>query len=83
MAITETRGMTRAELLELASRSLTTDLPTAGRAWGMGRNTAFDLYHKGQFPVEVLKLGRRLRVRTADLVAALDDRAPAGAGQVA
>jgi hypothetical protein len=34
--------MTREELLALAKRELTTDLPTAGRAWGIGRTLSFD-----------------------------------------
>lgn len=77
MTTTGTRGMTRAELEDLAARSLTTDLVTAGAAFGMGRSTAYDLHRRGEFPVEVLRLGRLLRVRTADLVRALGDHQPA------
>jgi hypothetical protein len=64
--------MTREELQALAARSLTTDVVTAGKAYDMGRAQAYELARRGEFPVPVLKLGHRLRVRTADLVAALD-----------
>jgi hypothetical protein len=64
--------MNRPDLLALAERSLTTDVVTAGRAFGMGRTQAYELASRDAFPVPVLHLGSRLRVRTADLVAALD-----------
>lgn len=64
--------MNRAELQALAERSLTTDVVTAGRAFGMGRALAYDLAGRDAFPVPVLRFGHRLRVRTADLLAALD-----------
>jgi len=64
--------MNRSQLLELAERELTTDIPTAGRAFGMGRSLSYELARHDQFPVEVLHIGHRLRVRTADLLAALD-----------
>lgn len=66
-------SMTRAELCELAQRSTTTDLPTAGRALGIGGNLAYELHARGEFPAEVrvLRLGRKLRVPVADLLAYL------------
>lgn len=63
--------MTRAELCELAQRTTTTDLPTAGRALGIGGNLAYELNARGEFPVRVLRLGRKLRVPVADLLAYL------------
>lgn len=72
-----TAGMTRSELRELAAGSPTTDLPTAGRALGIGTNLAYELHARGEFPVRVVKLGRRkLRVPVADLLAFLG--VPAG-----
>jgi hypothetical protein len=60
--------MTRVELCELAQRSTTTDLPTAGRALGIGGNLAYELNTRGEFPVRVLRLGRKYRVPVADLL---------------
>lgn len=72
--------MTRDELLALPT---VVDVPTAGRCYGIGRETAYDLARRGAFPVPVLKLGRLLRVRSADLIADLcpnsSEAAPASA----
>jgi predicted DNA-binding transcriptional regulator AlpA len=59
------RGMTRDELLALPA---TIGLPTAGRAIGIGRNQAYDLAARGEFPCKVLKLGSRYKVVTSDLL---------------
>jgi hypothetical protein len=60
--------VTRSELLALAATSLTTDIVTAGKAFGMGRALSYELASRDAFPVDVLRLGHRLRVRTADLL---------------
>ena len=60
--------MTRAELLELEQAAPTTDLPTAGRALGIGGNLAYELHPRGEFPVRVQRLGRKYRVPVADLL---------------
>lgn len=62
------RGMTRDELLALPAAI---DLPTAGRAFGFGRNKAFELARRGEFPVRVLRLGNSYRVPTAEVLRAL------------
>lgn len=62
--------MTRDELLALPP---TTDAETAGRAIGIGRALAYDLVRRGEFPVRTLRLGRRVRVPTADLLALLGE----------
>lgn len=41
--------------------------PTAARPFNLGRTIAFRLARRGEFPVEVLKVGGRYQVRTADL----------------
>lgn len=46
------------------------DVPTAGRAYGIGERHAYELARRGEFPVPVRRLGRLLRVRRADI---LDD----------
>lgn len=60
--------MSTREVLELPA---VVNLPTAGRAFGLGRDTAYRLYQSGEFPAEVLRLGRQLMVRRADLLDAL------------
>lgn len=62
---------TRAAAIQLAAEQTTTDLPVAGAFFGMGINASYEAYHRGEFPCRVLKLGKRLRVPTADLLAAL------------
>lgn len=62
------RGLTRDELLALPAAI---DLPTAGRALGIGRNKAFELAQRGEFPVRVLRLGNSYRVPTAEVLKAL------------
>lgn len=63
--------MSRDELLELARAELTVDIETAGRAYGIGRAKAYQLAMEGTFPIQVLKIVGRYRVRTAALVADL------------
>jgi predicted DNA-binding transcriptional regulator AlpA len=47
------------------------DVPTAGRLLGLGRSAAYDLIVAGRWPTPVLRLGRRLRIPTAPLLALL------------
>ncbi|MFE0642125.1 DNA-binding protein [Streptomyces sp. NPDC058877] len=56
--------MTRDELLSLP---VTVDVETAGRAFGVGRTVAYRMVRDGDFPVPVLRVGNKLRVRTAEL----------------
>jgi excisionase family DNA binding protein len=41
--------------------------PDAAAHLGLPRSTAYRLAEVGRFPVEVVKVGSKLRVRTADL----------------
>jgi hypothetical protein len=63
--------MSTADVLALASSSPTTNVPTASRAPGLSPNLGYELVPRGEFPCRVLKLGRKLRVPTADLLEAL------------
>lgn len=63
--------MTPAEILALAKSTPTTNIPTACAVLGIGANLGYDLASRGEFPVRVLRLGRRLLVPTADLLAVL------------
>jgi len=47
------------------------DVPTAGRLLGLGRSAAYELVLAGAWPTPVLRLGRRLRIPTAPLLALL------------
>jgi hypothetical protein len=47
------------------------DVPTAGRAFGIGRDEAYRLAREGSFPAPVLRLGRYLRVTRAAVLNAL------------
>lgn len=59
------------KLEELLALPVSTDLVTAGRAFGMGRTKAHELQRRGEFPCRVRKLGGRYRVARADLLRAL------------
>ena len=41
--------------------------PTAARPFDVAKSRAFQLAHRDEFPVTVLKVGGRYLVRTADL----------------
>lgn len=56
---------------ELAAAGATVDVVRAGRALGIGRSLTYELLRRGEFPVRVLRLGSRVRVPTADLIALL------------
>ena len=56
---------------EIRAWPVTVDVPTAGPAWGLGRDTSYDLARQGAFPVPVLRLGSKLRVTRASVLAAL------------
>ncbi|MFF0094181.1 helix-turn-helix transcriptional regulator [Streptomyces canus] len=47
-------------------------LAQAARALGIGRTTAFTLAARGEFPVPVLRVVGRQKVRTADLIRYLE-----------
>ena len=48
-----------------------TDLQTAASILGLGRNSAYELVHKGLFPVPVIRAGGRYRVPVAPILAIL------------
>ena len=47
---------------------MTTDIETAAAILGIGRTLAFELAKTGQFPVRLLRMGRRIMVPVADLL---------------
>lgn len=44
------------------------DLPTAARALGVGRTTAYELVRAGTWPTPVLRVGRLIKVRRSSLL---------------
>jgi hypothetical protein len=62
------RSLTFAEIEALP---VVVDLPTAGRAFNLGRTLAYRLARAGTFPVPVHRHGRAYRVYTADILTAL------------
>lgn len=70
-------SMSRAELLALPAAI---DLDTANRAIGLGRSKGYELARRDVYPCRVLRLGKKYRVITADLLRLLGiDVAPDGA----
>jgi hypothetical protein len=47
---------------------VTVDVVTAGKALGIGRTRAYEMAKRGTFPCRVLRLGRRYRVPTTELL---------------
>jgi|HigsolmetaAR206D_1030411.scaffolds.fasta_scaffold05557_2 hypothetical protein len=62
------RALTVEEILALPAA---VDLETAGRAFGLGRTKAGQLARKGEFPCQVLRLGRSYRVPRSAILQAL------------
>jgi excisionase family DNA binding protein len=65
--------LTRAELLALP---VVVDVPTAARALGLGRSTAYELARRGEFPCPILRVGSSYRVPTAGLLRILGVEPP-------
>ncbi len=63
-----TRAMT---ITETAGLPAVTDLATAARALGLGRNKAYQLASAGQFPCPVFRAGNTWKVPTAGLLTLL------------
>jgi hypothetical protein len=51
---------------------LTTDIATAGAILGIGRTKAYELAKNGDFPVALVRVGRRYLVPTGALLTLLD-----------
>ena len=53
---------------EVRSLPVSVDLPTAARALGLGRTTAYELVRKGAWPTPVIRLGRLILIPRAPLL---------------
>lgn len=58
------KPLTVAEVMDLPA---VVDIVVAGRAFGLGRTTAYALARKGEFPCRVVRVGSAYRVPTAEL----------------
>ncbi|MEU2673406.1 DNA-binding protein [Streptomyces sp. NPDC007164] len=56
---------------EIFDLPVSVDLRTAARAFGMCMGTAYRLVARNEFPCPTVPVGRRHRVRTVELLAAL------------
>jgi hypothetical protein len=52
---------------EIRGWPVTVDVVTAGRCFQLGRDASYDAARRGEFPVPVIRVGRRLVVVTAAL----------------
>ena len=50
---------------------MTTDVATAGAILGIGRSKAYELAKNDEFPVAILRVGRRYLVPTSALITLL------------
>lgn len=57
---------------EIRSWPATVDLRRACEALGISASWGYELVKRGEFPCEVLQIGRRTRVLTASLLKLLD-----------
>jgi hypothetical protein len=55
-------------LEEVRRLGMTTDVETAASILGIGRTLAYELVKQEQFPVRLLRLGRRVLVPVGDLL---------------
>jgi len=74
MATAATAGITARELQDWPAA---VDVPTAGRAFSLGRDLAYQLARDGRFPCPVMRLGKRFVVPTAGIRRALGVDEPA------
>ncbi len=56
---------------EMFDLPVAVDLRTAARALGIGSTTAYRLIREHEFPCPVLRIGRRYRIPTSELMRAL------------
>jgi excisionase family DNA binding protein len=71
------RPLPRVTLAALRRAGPTVDVATAAAALGCGKSTLYDAIARGDAPVRVIPVGRRLRVPTAELIGLLEDARPA------
>jgi hypothetical protein len=76
------RALSRAEILELWKRQATVRAVVAGWAIGLAESGTRAAIERGDFPLEVIRIGPKQLCRTADLVAYLGLRDDAAEPEV-
>ncbi len=76
MAAGEQYGMTLAQVRKLPAAI---DVSIAARAFGISRASAYQSISDGTFPVATIRVNRRLKVLTADLLRVLEGSSGGGA----
>lgn len=61
--------MNRTELDELPP---VLEVPTAAKALGIGRSLAYDLVRRGEWPTQVLHVGKRIKIPTQPSIRLFD-----------
>lgn len=75
-----TRGMSVREVLDLP---VAISLDDANRALGLGRSNGYAMAKTGEYPLPLLRLGRKYRCKRSDLLRLLDITDPEAAPPVA
>jgi len=64
------------EIEELAGLPALLDVPDAARVLGIGRSLAYELVRRGEWPTEVLRIGKLIKIPTAPLLRLLQGSRP-------
>lgn len=65
------RGGVAPTIEEIKAWPATVSLPTGCTAFGIGKSYGYELAARGEFPARVLRVGGRMRVVTASILAEL------------
>jgi hypothetical protein len=57
---------------ELAALPTVLDVPTAAKVLGIGRSLAYDLVRRGEWPTQVLHVGKLIKIPTRPLIRLVD-----------
>ena len=61
---------------ELAGLPALLDVPDAARMLGIGRSLAYELVRRGEWPTEVLRIGKLIKIPSAPLLRLLQGNRP-------
>ena len=61
---------------ELAGLPALLDVPDAARVLGIGRSLAYELVRRGEWPTEVLRIGKLIKIPSAPLLRLLQGNRP-------
>ena len=69
---TETTGVPAWTEQAVRALGMTTDVEIAGEILGIGRTKAYEMAKNGDFPVKIVRIGRRYKVSIPALLKLLD-----------